>query len=50
VRNTLLWHEAVNSQDTELMDFVNMNRGKVLFCGKNYLNSTLHSNWITVLC
>jgi len=27
VPNTLLWHEAVNSQDTELMDFVNMKRG-----------------------
>ena len=47
--NNLLWHEAVNSGDTELMDFVNMNRGKCTLCGIKYLNSNLHSKWITVL-
>jgi len=32
------------------MELVNMNRRKYDVLWKNYLNTTLHSNWITVLC
>ena len=43
----LTGHEAVNSGATELMDRVNMNRGKSTVWWENVLNCTLQSNWIT---
>jgi len=41
--------KEVKSVERELTDILNMNRGKCGFCGKKYLNFTLHNQWINLL-